>query len=178
MYKRVESRSDWLAAGRVGTIYSLSGCISAPFADYINHWKHNGYWLFNSPADMRELAADALVSLDGAKLFYYEAYEQEYDEDERKWSVFEPESSLVTDVSLPQNKVLEGYDVATFMAQGLPECSPLSCNSLAEIIPTNTHCLFDTFDEARAALERGAFDNSEPGPFRIIAVYSVRNAKT
>jgi hypothetical protein len=33
--------------------------------------------------------------------------------------------------------------------------------------------LFSSFDEAKAHLERGAFNNSEPGPYRIFAVYSV-----
>jgi hypothetical protein len=172
MYKHVESRPDWLAAGRVGDIYSLSGCISAPFADYINHWKHNGYWLFNSPAEMRLLAKEMSVSLVGTKLFYYEAYEQEYDEDAKTWAPYDPEPSFITNVALPKHKELEGYDVTTFTVHTSPECSPLSCNSLAVTIPTNWHCLFNTFDEARAALERGDFNDSEPGPFRIIAVHS------
>lgn len=175
MYKRVESRPDWLAAGRVGDIYSLSGCISVPFGDYIRHWKHNGFWLFDSPTDIQLLAKEISIELGGTKLFYYEAYEQEYDEDNHAWSAFDPEPSFVTNVSSPPQKHLEGYDVTTFAAHTSPECSPLSCNSLAVTIPTNAHCLFDTFEEARDALEAGAFNDSEPGPFRIIAVYSVNS---
>jgi hypothetical protein len=30
-------------------VYSVSSCISDNFADYIKYWKHNGYWLFDSP---------------------------------------------------------------------------------------------------------------------------------
>lgn len=37
----------------------------------------------------------------------------------------------------------------------------------------NSHCLFDSFDEAKFHLTEGAFNNSEPGPYRIFAVYSV-----
>ena len=175
MYKHVESRPEWLSAARVEDIYSLSGCISAPFGDYINHWKHNGFWLFDSPTDMKLLAKEISVALDGTKLFYYEAYEQEYDEDNRTWSAFDPESSFVTNVIVPPLKTLEGYDVTTFTAHTSPECSPLSCNSLAVTISTNAHCLFDTFGEARDALESSEFNDSEPGPFRIIAVYSVND---
>jgi hypothetical protein len=56
-----------------------------------------------------------------------------------------------------------------------PECSPLSCNSLATGIVVNRHCLFDSFEQAVRALEAGAFDNSEPGPFRIFAVYKIES---
>jgi hypothetical protein len=54
-----------------------------------------------------------------------------------------------------------------------PECSPLSCNSLAAAITFNRHCLFESLDQAKQSLETGQFDNSEPGPFRIFAVYTV-----
>ena len=49
MAKRVAARPDWLPAARVSSIYSVSGCISKDFTDYIKFWKHNGYWLFDSP---------------------------------------------------------------------------------------------------------------------------------
>ena len=37
----------------------------------------------------------------------------------------------------------------------------------------NQHCLFNTQSEAKEALESGKFNDSEPGPFRIFAVYLV-----
>lgn len=48
MAKRVVRKPDWLTTNRVEDIYSVSGCISKDFADYITFWKHNGYWLFDS----------------------------------------------------------------------------------------------------------------------------------
>jgi hypothetical protein len=33
--------------------------------------------------------------------------------------------------------------------------------------------LFETFEEAESALNTGAFNEAEPGPYRIFAVYSV-----
>ncbi len=42
MAKRVSKRPDWLKAPQVIDIYSVSGCISKNFADYINYWRHNG----------------------------------------------------------------------------------------------------------------------------------------
>jgi hypothetical protein len=175
MYKRVVDRPAWLEAEGVLDVYSLSNCISDDFADYINYWKHNGYWLFNSPEAIREIAANAGIDLSGATLFYYEAYEFEFDEDSKEWKAFAPEPSFATDVLVPADKRLEGFDVTTFSFHTGPECSPLSCNSLATTIPVNQHCLFDTFGNAKEALEGSLFKNSEPGPYRIIAVYTVDN---
>ena len=78
----------------------------------------------------------------------------------------------------PRVKYLHGFDVTGCSAHTAPECSPLSCNALAAELPVNRDCLLETFDEAHDALERGAFDNTEPGPFRIVVVYTVPTADT
>ena len=173
MFKHIARRPPWLNAPHVDDVYSLSGHVAENFADYIRHWRHNGYWLFDAPAVMREIAGDNTIDLGGATLFYYEVFEEEFDEDTKAWTAFAPETSLPTKVEQPQAARLEGYDVATFWAKTSPECSPLSCNNLAENLAVNRHCLFASFDEARHALQTGQFDKSEPGPFRIFAVYTV-----
>jgi hypothetical protein len=173
MYKKVAIRPEWLKAGDMLDVYSLSNCISENFADYTNYWKHNGYWLFDSPVVLEELAANEGIDLSDSRLFYYEAYQLEFDEDSSEWTSFSPEPSFGTNVRVPTDKHLEGFDVATFSQHNLPECSPLSCNLLADEILVNEHCLFRSFAEAREAIERGLFNNCEPGPFRIIAVYTV-----
>ncbi|MGH7769324.1 MAG: hypothetical protein ACREQP_17910 [Candidatus Binatia bacterium] len=172
MRKRVIEKPDGLQADNVTDIYSVSDCMSKDFADYINYWKHNGYWLFDSPAVIENLARDNSIDLAGTRLFYYEVYELGFHEDTRDWHSFAPEPSFTTNVIVPKEKHLEGYDVATFSCGNAPECSPLSCNHLAAEIPTNQHCLLDSFDEAKRYLETGNFNNSEPGPFRVFAVYS------
>jgi hypothetical protein len=171
MAKRVSRRPGWFKAAHVADIYSLSGCVSANFADYLPYWKHNGYWLFDSPEIIRAVAREHPVQLGGTSLFYYEVHEKEFDG--TRWAPFGPEPSFVTNVVPPSRKRLEGFDVVTFYARSSPECSPLSCNSLAEVLRTNAHCLFASFGEAEANLASGAFNNSEPGPYRIFAVYSV-----
>jgi hypothetical protein len=35
---------SWRVAG-----VNVSSCFSEDFTDYINYWKHNGYWFFDSP---------------------------------------------------------------------------------------------------------------------------------
>jgi hypothetical protein len=173
MYKRVAAAPDSLCGSQVADIYSLSSHISADFADYIDFWCHNGYWLFDSPAALHALAAQESISLEGLQLFYYEAHELQYDDEPARWLGFAPEASFETRVQPPAAAMLEGFDVVTFHAGNAPECSPLSCNGLAASIATNSHCLLPTLQAAIDALERGCFRNSEPGPFRIIAVHSI-----
>lgn len=176
LYKRVATAPQWLNAPHVADVYSLSNCVSDNFADYINYWRHNGYWLFDSPATIRALAEEHSLPVEGLKLFYYEVHDLQYDDTSGKWTSLEAEPPFATNVQPPASCTLEGFDVTTFSAGTSPECSPLSCNGVASAIPTNDHCLFPTFEAAVRAIEEGRFKNTEPGPFRIIGVYSVHGA--
>jgi len=170
--KRVAQRPDWLNVPAVKDIYSVSSCISGDFMDYIKFWRHNGYWLFDIPQIIQELSRENNIRLEDLTFFYYEVYEQEFDEKLKQWLSVEPEA-FPTNVVPPTQKEFQGYDVVTFSAGTNPECSPLSCNQLASEIKTNSHCLLETINEVRESLESGKFDKSEPGPFRIFAVYTV-----
>lgn len=176
MAKRVPERPEWLGADRVSSVYSVSGCIAENFTDYINLWKHNGYWLFDSPEIIIDIAREHTIDLAGTVLFFYEVHELQFDSGE--WRHVEPEASFGINVQMPEAKALEGYDVVTFFVQTSPECSPLSCNGLAADVETNTRCLLESFEQARSLVENGAFNQSEPGPYRIFAVYSVAWPRT
>lgn len=171
MAKRVVKKPQWLQAPQVTDIYSVAGCISEDFADYIKFWKHNGYWFFDSPEIILGVAEENSLPLDGTSLFYYEAYEKEYKGE--SWLPYGVENDFPINVHVPPRKQLEGFDVVTFSVGTSPECSPLSCNSLAEKLRTNEHCLFTSFAEAEMNVSKGAFNDSEPGPYRIISVSSV-----
>ena len=175
MLKTVMLRPDWLEAGSVEDIYCASGCLSENFADYIKFWKHNGFWLFDSPWTIIDLAKAETIDVTAMTMFYYEIHEEEYDDQVCEWRTITPDCSFSTHVLVPREKQLADYDVATFSAHNSTECSHLSCNSLAKEIKTNKHCLFESFREAKDALEAGLFCNSEPGPFRILAVYTVES---
>ncbi len=181
MAKRVYKKADWLKLGKkaiffetvpqVVDVYSVSSCLSENFADYVPYWKHNGYWLFDFPEVITSLAKENAIQLEGTSLFYYEAHEMEFDSE--RWRPWSAEPSFSTGVVPPPRKQLEGFDVVTFYAKANPECSPLSCNSLAAELHTNAHCLFESFDDAEKNLNSGAFKGAEPGPYRIFSVYSV-----
>ncbi|MEM6431045.1 MAG: hypothetical protein AAF708_17545 [Deinococcota bacterium] len=169
MAKKIADAPEELRQHGVYDIYSLSPCMSDDFTDYVRFWKHNGYWLFNSPADITGVAQLADVSLEPTTLFYYEAYPQEYADG--IWRAFYPEPSLTTTIVPISTRTHVGYDIVSFYAEAIPECSPLSCNLMATEIPVNQHCLLDDLDDALAYINSGTFDTCEPGPLRIIAVY-------
>ena len=172
MSKRILSRPEGFENTDIADIYSVSGCMSKNFADYIPSWKHNGYWFFDSPRIIQQIAKEDSVDLSETKLFYYEVYPLEFDDND-EWKPFAPEDSFTTDIQLPESKNLDGYDIVTFSQRNSAECSPLSCNLLANTIPVNKHCLLPDFENAYQLLRDGKFQHSEPGPFRIFAVYSV-----
>jgi hypothetical protein len=155
----------------VDKVYSVSGCVNENFADYIKYWKHNGYWLFDSPEIIRRVARENSIQLEGTFLFYYEVYEMEFDG--QSWRPYQPESSFTTNINPAAGKKLEGFDVVTFSANTSPECSPLSCNGMAKEIRTNDHCLLASFEVAYDNVTNGVFKDAEPGPYRIFAVYSL-----
>lgn len=181
LYKRVAKRPGWLKAEAVEDIYSLSNCISKNFwEEFDGDWEYNGFGLANSPEVMKASASEYGISLEELKLFYYEAYEEEYDTEQGAWTPYGPDPSLVTDIVPPKHKTLEGFDITTcFLPSPFPECSPLSCNGYAETIATNAHCLLRTFEDALQTIQSGPYDAQyfgEPGPYRILAVYSVDDA--
>lgn len=173
--KKIAFKPDEFDSDKIEDIYSVSGCISENFGDYINCWKHNGYWLFDSPEIIKDVARELQVDLTVTTTFYYEAYEFQYHLDERQWEEYAPEKSFPTNVIIPVNKDLEGYDLVSFSQGNSPECSYLSCNHLTSQIPVNQHCLLDRFEDAKALLNNPILSGCEPGPCRIFAVYSLPN---
>jgi len=104
-------------------------------------------------------------------MFYYEVYEQEFDDGKGQWCPYKSNPSFPTNVRLPEQKALAGFDVVNSVSRNSPECSPLSYNSLANEIQTSAHCLLPNFETAKRLVETGRFNNSEPGSYRIFAVY-------
>lgn len=177
MAKRMPQSDSWLKAMKMPLtldVYSVGSCVNDEFAEYENYWKHNGWWFFDSPAAIQALSEEHSINLDGTLLFFYEVYECEFNDG--KWRTFLPDRSLASDhIVIPTERQLEGYDVVTFWPESspAPEHSPLSCNALANTLKTNSHCLFETFEQAQSAVNDGNFAGCEPGALRIFAVFSV-----
>ncbi len=175
MAKRTEIPQGWPNPRQVFDVYSVGSCVNEDFADYVDYWKHNSWWFFNSPEPIVNIARENSVDVRDLKLFYYEAYEQELFDGVWRSVSLDTKWGFVTEVLPPASKRLEGFDVVILWVENSPEPehSPLSCQNLAGKFKTNSHCLFDRFDEAYTALDTGKFDGCEQGTRRIFAVYSV-----
>lgn len=172
MYKRIVNRPDGLNCQNVSGIYSVSGCISSNFADYIPYWKHNKYWFFNKPEDMDSILRELEVP-NTFELLFYEMYEKEFDEDEQSWQEIHAEESFGYDVKNPSQKEFLGFDIVNYSVGTSPEHSPLSCNLLCQEVNVNQYCLLDAWDYAKQLTESLNDTRAEPGPYRMIAVNKV-----
>jgi hypothetical protein len=155
MAKRIALRPDWLDAPNVQDVYAVSACI------------------FDSSAPIIEIAEENKVDLADTVLLYYQGHPLEFIEESNRWANYHADPAFRTEVSPPKTAAFLGYDIVTFSVGNAPECSPLSCNGIAGEVKVNQHCLIDSLGYAISQLEGGVFKNSEPGPFRIIAVNAV-----
>jgi hypothetical protein len=177
MAKLIQNTPEYITNKNVKYIYSVSNCISKDFTNYIQYWKHNKYWFFDSINKINEIISDENIQDEKFEYLYYELYEKEYDEETNKWTAFYPGNNFSYNIQEPINKTMLGYDIVTYYSGNAPECSPLSCNNLANEIETNTYCLLNNFEDAINLAENMNNLKAEPGPYRIIKVSKVRNIK-
>jgi hypothetical protein len=76
--------------------------------------------------------------------------------------------------SISREYELVGFDVVSRSAGSYFECSPLSCNMLAEEIETNGYCLFSRLDDARELARSADEKGCEPGPYHVLQVWRER----
>ena len=180
LLKRTSRPPGWLTAPNVFDVCSVSDCVNDDVVDIESVWEHNAFGVANDPELLWRLARESNIDTAGARLFFYEAYELEIDSDDlskspSRWLPLTPVPSSEIEphsIAIPENKTLLGYDVVVF--GDYLEHSPLSCNSVAEKLPVNTHCLFQTLEQAKDAMDAGHFNDCEPGIYKIYAVYLVQ----
>ncbi len=173
MVKAIAPKPDWLSGAKhVQDIYSLSDCISKNFCELSDYWRHNGHWLFDDLQMIRQIASQNVIDLSAMSWFYYEVYDQDYDEGKKSWAAYAIDDFPSNVVAAPDKKLC-GFDIVSFSTGNRPECSPLSCNHLCEIVETDEHCLLPSFERAMELVQSAAFDRVEPGPYRIFSVYEL-----
>ena len=86
MAKRIMIRPDWLEVPSVRDIYSVCNCMSEDFCDYVLHWKHNGFWFFDSPELIRAVAAESDVCHSDTALLFFQGYDLQFDADRNAWT--------------------------------------------------------------------------------------------
>jgi hypothetical protein len=182
LLKRTTRPPGWLIAPHVLEVCSVSACVNDDVVDIVSLWEHNTFGVANDPELLWYVARERNVEIAGVQLFFYEAYELEIDADgflERplQWRPLTPVPSGKAETSLavtPDNMTLLGYDVV--VCEDYLEHSPLSCNSVAESLAVNAHCLFSSLAEAKEAIEAGSFKDCEPGVYKIYSVHLVAQA--
>jgi hypothetical protein len=162
--KKTMRRPDWLEADHVEEVCSASECVSEGPKEWVKAWKHNDNWLFDSPEIAEKLVPKARDAFD---MYAFSQYPIRVDNGE-----VVPEAIRATSVmSLPEDFELLGYDAVARSCGASFECSPLSCNYGAKDFPCNSHCLFDTLEQAVEAAKEFSHGPWEPGPYYVVAVY-------
>ena len=157
-----EFRSGW----RPTELASVSCCIARPPAGWIDRWQHNDWGFFDDPE-----VAWSLVPRDDRQAFRLYAYAMYPVQilgqgEEERLELRSPGARPLTDDFRPL-----GWDAVSRSMADFFECSPLSCNLLADDWSTNAWCLLDRLEDA-LALARAAEDiGAEPGPYYVFQVW-------
>jgi hypothetical protein len=163
--KRRTKRPEWLNAPRVDELSSVSTCFATAPSGWIEHWRHNELWVYDTPdIALSVVPADARSEFD---LYAYRMFPlQIADTQDEPF----PIPALAVEPMASGFQRL-GYDIVTRAAQTSFECSPLSCNHMAEHTPTNRYCLLDDAETAFQLARTFEGDGCEPGPYHIIEVW-------
>ena len=167
--KHVVTRPDWLDAPDVADICSLSNCTSSGPDSWTQLTQFNALGFFDSP----KLAYAAIPpGTPPMELFAYTLLTQRYVDgmpEEWPWPLIAPAPLSPRFQSL-------GFDVVNHsMGERIEfECSPLSCNSLAQRWHVNAHCLIEALEDAVRVAKRLSTDGmeaAEPGDYYVAEVY-------
>ena len=163
---------DWLKALQVEEICSASDCIGRTDWDWINEWRHNAAWVFDSP----ELAWSVVPQQlrESCDIYAFCLFPVRYELGSRASAAIPDVKPVPMDSSFTKL----GYDLVSSTTGNCFEHSPLSCNGLAAEVPTNRYCLLDTAEEAFALAPTlevpGQPMRGEPGPYHIVEVWRQR----
>lgn len=183
LLKRVVPPPGWLVNGptHIKDVSSVADCVNDNVVDVQEAWQHNSFGLANTPDILKALAAEKGVDTEEAVLYYYTAYEYDLPSDGWTFEVSEwrtrtpvPSSSVPDAVEPPSDgeTTILGYDVVVF--EDYLSHSPLSCNSIANDLPVNEHCLLDDLEGAIRAIDAGAFGGGcEEGVYTVFSVHRV-----
>ena len=167
--KQVVAAPVWLACPLVDDICSVSDCVSPGPADWVEHWIHNELGFFNTVADARFVSADGPAT---TTIFAYRLLTTRFRAG--SWESWAFPADVAPEPLPPAFRSL-GFDAFNLSMDDVLgfECSPLSCNRLAQEWPVNRHCLLADLDTAVEAAERFSIDQPEPGVYYVAEVLAV-----
>jgi len=158
----------------VEEICSVSDCVSDSPEGWIDRWKHNEMWVF----DTLELAWSVVPETERKDfdMFGYYLFPERIPVKEP--SSFEQKPFIIPSLRVtPMDDTFEkmGYDIVNRWAGNAFECSPLSCNGMADEIKVNRYCLIDESDKAFEIAKQFEAKGAEPGPYYVIEVWRQKN---
>lgn len=162
-------RPPWLKAPQVTEICSVADCISRLECDWISEWRHNELGFYDTPELAWSVVPEPLRA--GCDLYAYAMLPVRFVGGVQEAFTIPGVNPVRRDGSF----VRLGYDMVSREFEAGSGHSPLSCNGLAEEVPTNRHCLIATAAEAVAVgltMEiPGQRLRGEPGPYHIVEVW-------
>ncbi len=163
--KQTAKRPDCLKAANVKEICSASDCISKSPDNWIDFWKHNELWVYDSPEIAWSIVPEEKRAI--FDLYAYRMFPCQFVEG--KQEVFEIPGLQVA--SLPEDFKSLGWDSVSRSMNNKFECSPLSCNYLATEIVTNEFCLLNNACLALQTAKDFSLSKPEPGPYFVLEVF-------
>jgi hypothetical protein len=151
------------ASAHVTEICSVSDCVATSPSGWIDHWLHNEWGFFNTLTDAQLVVPSGS---DGFTVFAYRLLPVEFAGGQTKRLAI---GDLRVE-SLPSGFSSLGFDVVNKTGSAFFECSPLSCNGMANEVPVNRYCLVERFVAAVAQADRFSRDEPEPGPYFVLEV--------
>jgi len=166
--KRTVRRPEWLKAAGVEEVCSVSTCISEAPKGWIDEWRHNEMFLYDNPDLAWSVVPEPAQS--EFDLYAYKLFSVMFEDGQRKPF----DIPALHAVPLCDSFVCLGFDAVSRSAGAAFECSPLSCNYMAEEVAVNRHCLMD--DQAIAFQKAAEFEarGCEPGPYFVVEVWRER----
>ena len=162
--KRLTSVPEGYDLPGVQEIASVSECIASGPEGWVDLWRHNDAFLYNSPEQ-----AWAVVPVDDVArygMYAYKIASRVYGQDHAQ-----PIEIQVKPIDLPQSFSRLGYDVVNRDYSVTFECSPLSCNAMARQVLVNEFCLFEDHASAVQFAKRCAVEQPEPGSYLVVEVW-------
>ena len=155
----------WMVEQGISEIASVSLCIAEGPDGWLEQWKHNEWGFFRDPDTAWSVVPQEERS--DFRLHAYSLYPAEFWEGE-EGRVELPDLGVAP---LDAGFQSVGWDVASRSAGQHLECSPLSCNLLAEELEANAFCLFSDLAVARAFALKADDFRCEPGPYFVVEVW-------
>jgi len=171
--KQCEVPAGWqyaAATSHVIEICSVSGCIAPSPDGWIDHWLHNDWGFFNTPSDAGHVVPSGST---GFVIFAYRLLPLQFEGGETKPIGL---GDLAVE-PLPVDFRSLGFDVVNKTFSAFFECSPLSCNYMANEIPVNRYCLVDDPDQAVKVAERFSVEQPEPGTYFVLEVLRAKQTQ-